>query len=521
MVTDIYLNGTILTMHPDTPEVEALATAGDRIVAVGSRQEITELRGPGTRVVDLNGACLLPGFHDAHLHLTGFGLELGQLDLDAAGNVAEALELVRNFEPAGEWLLGSGFSLARWGVTRLEATELDAVSRGRPVALRSQDHHSAWLNSRALELLGITADTPDPEGGLIQRDDTGNPSGLLFEAASAQALWSMPAPGEQRLQEALRAAGDYLASLGVTTVHHMASERPGYWRQLALASSDRDYPIRVWACIDQENIEAADSVGVATGQGGDNFIIGGAKFFIDGALGSRTAWMIEPYEGTDDAGIAMLSPEVVTERTELAIDGGLVPVFHAIGDRAVQVMLDACEATRPLWEPRGMRPRLEHAQHMTPADITRMAAMGVIASVQPIHLTFDAPGIPALLGARGRQAYAFRQMIAAGARLAFGSDAPVAPASVRAGLVAATTRRDMHGAVFHPEEAVTTPEALEAYTHGAAYAIGRENRSGRLAPGFDADLVLVSVDPRRDLEGMEVLRTIKAGRETFDAGVLE
>lgn len=515
MADVLYRNGKILTMDPAMPEAQALLTKGSRVVAVGRDAEIAGLAAFRTRTVDLQGGVMLPGFHDAHVHLTGFGLELGQLDLAPAATAAEALQLVRAWKQPGEWLLGAGFSLARWGVETLDVTALDAASPDRPVFLRSQDHHGAWLNSRALELLGITRDTPDPEGGRIQRDADGNPTGLLFESAAADARRKLPAPTDQELDAALQRAAQAFSALGVTTVHHMAAEPPSHFRRLALAASATDYQVRVWACIDQENIEAAAAIGLATGQGGRNFRIGGAKFFVDGALGSATALMSEPYEGTDDQGIAMLSAEELTHRVGLAATAGLVPVTHAIGDLAVSRTIDAYVATRHIWEPAGLRPRLEHAQHISREDVRRMADAGIIASIQPIHLTFDAPAIPRLLGSRADRAFVLREMLEAGVPLAFGSDVPVAPPGVMEGLLAATTRRDIDGAAFMPEQSVDADTALAAYTRGAAVAAGMGKHSGRLAAGYDADMVVLAEDPRERLAGNGVAMTVKGGRKVY------
>lgn len=519
MADIIYVNGNILTMTDGGGSVDALALAGETIIAAGSRDEVESFRSARTQTVDLGGATVLPGFHDAHVHLSGYGLELGQLDLAQAADTAEGLRLIREYAGSG-WLRGSGFSVAGWGAETLTASALDAIWPDRPVALRSQDHHSAWFNSRALQLTGITADTPDPEGGRIARDASGLPTGLLFEAAASLALDRVPQPGAAELRTALDAAAEALAAMGITTVHHMAAEPASHWRAMADRASQSDYPLRVWACLPQEDLESAAAIGIATGQGGSNFTVGGAKFFTDGALGSATAWMLEPYEGTSDTGVAMIEPELLNARILMAAEAGLAPVIHAIGDAAVSATLDALEASSSVWQSRGLLPRIEHAQHVTRQDITRMARLGVIASMQPIHLTFDAPLIDRLLGSRAGQAFAFRQFISQGVPLAFGSDTPVAPPGVLAGIRAAVTRTARDGTVSGAEEAVTAEEALHAYTRGAALAAGRAHTSGRLSPGFDADLVVLSGSPLAGLTDLQVLRTVKGGTVTYDSGNL-
>lgn len=520
MADVIYRNGLFLTFNDRRPTAQALSIRGGRIQAVGTDAEVAGLGRRDTRIVDLHGAVVLPGFHDAHVHLSGYGLELERIDLSSAAGTREALTMLGSATGDG-WLRGAGFSAASWGADTLTAAALDEVVPDRPVFIRSRDFHSAWLNSRALELLGITAVTPDPEGGRIARDASGNPTGLLLEAAASEALGRMPPATRAELMAALDAAAGQMASMGVTTVHHMAAEPGSHWQAIADRASRGDYPLRVWSCLPQEDLESAAVIGLATGQGGHNFTVGGAKFFVDGALGSATAWMLKPYEGSEDTGVQMLDVTVLQERIALAVSSGLVPVVHAIGDAAVHETLNALEACRDEWQARGMRPRIEHVQHITEADVKRIAKLGVIASMQPIHLTFDAVHAGRLLGDRVSQAFPFRQLLRAGTVLAFGSDAPVAPPGVLAGLAAATSRRGTDGSTFGLAERISPEEALHAYTRGAAQAIGAEQRSGMLEEGFDADLVVLSDDPLSSLESSEVLRTVKAGVITYDSGALE
>ena len=520
---DLVLVGTVLTMDPETPVAEAVAVRAGRIAYVGERAAALALAGGATRVVDLGDRVALPGFHDAHVHLTQHGLELSQLDLSATRSVREAVariaERARGTAPGG-WLLASGFALQRWGVTSLgpaERAALDAAVPERPVLVRSQDHHSAWVNGAALELAGVGPDTPDPANGTVVRDASGRPTGLLLERALELVRSRLPEPTEAELRSALAAAGADLASRGITTVHHMAYEPAAYWRALAGSASQDGFPLRVWACVPQEDIEHAAALGLATGQGGGRFQVGGAKFFADGALGSRTAWMLEPY-GDGGRGVTVDGPEVLAERYPLAAAAGLTPVTHAIGDAANRAVLDALQASAEAWRAAGLRPRIEHAQHLHPADVARFAELGVVASMQPIHLTFDVDSVMALLGDRRQRAYPMRALLQSGAALAFGSDTPVAEPDVLAGLRAACRRTSPEGRALTPEQALEPAQALAAYTRGGAYAIGWEGRSGKLAEGFDADLVVLSHDPRRSLDDLAVQATLVAGRPTFVAG---
>ncbi len=510
----LFSGGPILTQNDAQPHADAVLVRGERIAFVGSVREAEGRAAPDAERVDLAGCCLLPGFHDAHVHLTQHGLDLTRLRLVETQTLGEALHRVAaqtQAQEPGSWIEGSGLSMSRWNVSSLDKRDLDAVSPKHPVVLRSQDGHSVWVNSLALARAGIDRTTLDPEHGVIERGERGELTGRLLELAAKLPNRAIPQPTDAELQAALRRAGAHLAGLGITTVHHMAYEPARNWRQLALASSQDNFPLRVWACLDHDHIEAADALGLATGQGGDRFTVGGAKFFADGALGSLTAWMLSPYAGTDTTGVTVHGPEVLAARFPKALEAGLTVVTHAIGDAANRAVLDALAATKDRWQERGLRPRLEHAQHLHPDDVARFAELGVPASMQPIHLTFDVKRIGELLGDRQSGAYRTRSLLESGATLAFGSDTPVADPDVILGLRAACTREAVDGTVLTPDEALSIGEALDAYTRGAAYAIGREARSGQLRAGFDADLVVLSHDPHRTLDGLKVAGTMLAG----------
>lgn len=520
---DTIFLGSVLTIDPAAPRAEGVAVTGDRILAVGTASDLHALAGPGTRVIELNGRCLLPGFHDSHVHYTRHGLELSRLDLSATRSLAEACELLSRWSARlapDQWVRGSGFALNTWGlptIDRAAADALEAAVGGRPTVLESQDHHASWSSRAVLAMAGVAAATATPAEGVVARDEHGVPTGLLAEKAMSLVTGVVPVPSVAELRSALDRAAGHFASLGVTTVHHMAAEPPAYFRELALAATDEGHGVRVWSCLPQEVLESAADIGLATGIGGRNFAIGGAKFFADGALGSRTAWMLEPYAGTDSVGVAVDGPEVLAERVPMAVAAGLAPVVHAIGDAANRAVVAAFEASRAAMAARGLRPRLEHAQHMHPDDVVRAGALGVIASLQPIHLTFDGLAIEALLPDRADRAYPMRSLKRAGAHLAFGSDTPVASPDVMVGLRSACRRRSTEGPRVNPAEAVAPDEALEAYTAGAAYAIGWEDRSGRIRAGYDADFVVLSHDPLVSLDALDVVATMKGGRFTHGA----
>jgi len=519
---DVILLPTLVrSMDLRRPEADAVAWSGGRIVAVGGRGEVMALVGPRTRVIEAPGLCVMPGFHDAHVHLTQHGLELEQVALQDAETLEEGLARVAAAaaeKPAGSWILGAGFALQRWGLGGLDKRDLDRVAPNHLVLLRSQDHHSAWANSAALTFAGIGDSTPDPEHGTIVRDAAGEATGLLLELALNLIWTKLPEPSMAELYRALDAAGRDFASRGVTSVHSMAAEPSAYWRAMASrASGDgaERYPLRVWAAIPHAQIEEALAIGLASSQGGERFMVGGAKFFADGALGSRTAWMLDPYPDGGH-GVAVDGPELLRERFELAARAGLAPVTHAIGDAANRAVIDALEATANSWRGARLRPRLEHAQHLHPADLERLARLGVVVSMQPIHLTFDAPAIRALFGEQASRAYRMRELLDRGLTLAFGSDTPVASPDVIDGLRAAVGRLGRDGVPFEVGQGVGIREALYAYTLGAATAIGREASSGALKVGFDADLVVLSHDPVEGLDDLQVVATLSAGEATFD-----
>jgi predicted amidohydrolase YtcJ len=517
---DLILITTVRTMDDGSPLARAIAVTGGRITAVGDVDTVLAQRGARTDVRDLPGTCVLPGFHDAHVHLAQHGLGLSAVTLADAPTLATGLERVAarvRERPAGTWIVGAGFSLQRWGLRTLHRDDLDRVAPNHPVYLRSQDHHAAWANTAALRAAGLDERRADPEAGTIVRDGDGTPTGYLLERAGALVSVAMPAPDADTLARAVAAAGRDLAARGITTVHHMAYEPASYWRAIADAASRDDFELRVWACIDHGDLEHASALGLAGGHGGDGFVVGGAKFFADGALGSRTAWMLEPYAGGGGTGVALDVPDVLERRYRLAAEAGFASVTHAIGDAAVRATLDALEATADAWRPRGLRPRVEHVQHLHPDDVPRFAALGAVASMQPIHLTFDAASIRTVLPDRLDRAYRMRSLRDAGAVLAFGSDTPVAPPDVLAGLRAAVSRRDVEGETLAADQALDVAAAVAGFTRGAAYAIGREHRSGRVAEGADADLVVLDHDPWQSLDDLAVILTVKGGRVTYDA----
>jgi predicted amidohydrolase YtcJ len=499
--------------------VEALLVRGGRIAAAGGFDQVRGMAMAGARVEDLRDAVATPGLVDAHVHLTTYGLSLRRVDLNAAPTLHAALEMIGRAAASGEgWLRGIGWDVHRWG--RLPtAEELDAVCPARPCWFQSHDIHGAWLNSRALEMCGITGDTPDPEGGRIVRDHGGQPTGVLLEKAMALAERHLPPESPAERRDALLDAQRQVHRLGLTGVHSV--EVTGLEDFSALAE-DGALRLRVLQAIQLPRLTAAIHTGLRSGFGGEWLRIGGVKMFLDGALGSRTAWLREPYVGGDGVGIGTLPPDEFRHHVARAAEAGIASTVHAIGDAAVALAIDVLGTVAP---PRTMPHRIEHLQLCPPDLWERAGRSGIVASMQPVHLMTDIPAAETHWGhERSRGAYPFAAVARAGMTLAFGSDVPVETADPRLGLFAAVRRVGWDGEPaggWFPEHAVTAEAALRAYTEGPAHAAGLAHRTGRLLPGHDADLVAWDRDPLEcapdELREMRCVMTMIAGETVHRA----
>ena len=502
MQADLALfNGNIHTMDPGRPRVSAAAIAGDRFLATGSDSEMRSLLAPGGREVDLRGATVVPGFIDAHIHFLSYGLSLREIDLSGAATLSLALERVGRRAadtPTGQWLTGRGWDQSVWeGGAFPAAAQLDAITAEHPVYLARKCGHAAWVNSLALERVGITAHTEDPEGGEIVRDSEGKPTGILLEKAMELAFPCMAEPSNAEAAAAVRHAQEVVNRMGIVGIH--TKEAAGSLRALQQLRAEGDLTLRTVAQIPVAELDSAIRLGLRTGLGDELLRIGGVKVFSDGALGPRTAWMLAPYDGEpENTGIAVTGAEEMADIIARATDAGLAVVTHAIGDRANRMVLDALEASRRAGRGLHLRHRIEHAQVLHEEDIHRFAQLDIIPSVQPIHATQDMLLADRYWGERSRYAYAFRSLWDSGARLAFGSDAPVETPDVIQGIHAAVTRMRADGSPgsdgWYPEERLTVEEAVWAYTVGGAYAGGTESSQGSITPGKLADLVVLSQD---------------------------
>ena len=469
---------------------------------------------------DMDGATMLPGLIDAHIHLMWYGLSLRELDLRGASReellaqvAARAAEV-----PVGTWIRGRGWDQNVWSDGRFPtAVELDGVAPHHPVALIAKSAHALVANTPAAQAAGIAAEMPDPPQGKIGRDVTGVPDGMFFEAAMNLILDAVPEPALGAVVAALATAQEHLLAAGITGVHDV-DDNPAFAAFQELRREGR-LRVRVVKYVRRASLDGVLAAGLRTGFGDDRLRFGGLKLFADGALGSRTAALFEPYQGEpDNVGLLTLEPDQLREIATRAAAGGLAMAIHAIGDRAHRVVLDVLEAVRPL-APQ-LRHRIEHVQLIRPEEQRRLARAGVVASMQPVHATHDMAMADRYWGRRTANAYAWRSLLEAGATLAFGSDAPIERFDPFQGLYAAVTRRREDGTPgpegWHPEQRLTLQEALRAYTWGAAYAAGMEDRLGLLIPGYHADLVVLDRDvfrlPPEALLETRVRRTMVGGR---------
>jgi hypothetical protein len=519
----LFAGGRVYSADADAGWANAVAVRGDRILAVGRPLDLDELRGPLTRVINLHGRLILPGFTDSHIHFTDQALRARQLDVSGARSAAEVAERVRAHAARvapGRWLLGGGYDANLWpDGPAPHRSLLDAAAPDLPVRLDSKDLHTIWVNSVALRQAGITAATPDVPGGVIDRDAVGEPTGVLRDQAIQCLAIHQPAADLAEMTAAVREATPGLWAKGLVAIHnavvpHDTLVLPAY-QALHQAGELR---LRVLIHLPVEDLPHARAIGLQSGLGDAWLRLGSIKIFADGALGSRTASMFQPYLGEPhNRGVITTGSEEMLEQALTASAGGLSLAIHAIGDRANHDVLDVLaevrrqEAARGQPPVRPLRHRIEHAQCLRQADLPRLAQLGIIASVQPIHCTSDLRIADKYWGReRTGGAYAFRDLLDSGARLAFGSDGPVESYDPLLGIHAAVTRRRPDGVPgpdgWHTEQRVTVAEAIDAYTRWPAYAAGEEDYRGTITPGKVADLVLLDQDILA-LEPEEILNT--------------
>ena len=526
MIQTILHNGSIYTLDEERPRISALAISYGRVVALGSDTYIRGLATANTTQIDLAGRTVLPGLTDAHLHWEAQARSLSAVDVFEVPSKAIALERVKQraeMTSAGEWISGHGWAQDLWEDRGFPTkSDLDQVAPDNPVILKAKSGHASWVNSRALQLAGITGSTSDPEGGQILRDASGEATGILLETASDLARDKMPNPSSEQLADMMTAAQELALKCGITMIHDF--DEPSCLAALQILRERGDLKLRVLKQINQRWLDAAIDSGIRTGFGDDWIRIGALKLFADGALGPKTALMFEAYAGEpDNYGMILVDKEEMVEYASRASSYGLPTSVHAIGDKAVHDVLDVLESVRAeeaaRREPRSSRRhRIEHVQIIHPRDIGRLAQLDVIASMQPIHAMSDRVTADRYWGERTAYAYNPRIQLDQGARIAFGSDAPVEPLNPWLGIHAAVTRqRDgLPVGGWHPEARLSLRESLLGFTQGPAYAAGMEDRLGKLAEGYLADLIVLDRDvheiPADELAAVNVLGTMVDGK---------
>lgn len=540
--TLVLRNGKIITVDDRQPQAQAIAVKGDKILAVGSNAEIEKFLGSGTKVIDLQGKLALPGFIEGHGHFTGIGAAKMNLDLMRVKNWEEIVTMVGEAATKakpGEWILGRGWHQEKWDKVPQPNVEgfpthesLDKVSPNNPVLLTHASGHAGFANGKALELAGITSKTPDPPGGEILKDAKGNPTGLLRETAQglvrrALAEAQSKLTPEERLAVArkeIELAVQECLSKGITSFQDAGSS----FATVDLFKTMVDegtLGIRLWVMVREnvDRLEANLAKYRMVNYGDSRLTVRAIKRSIDGALGPRGAWLLEPYSDLPSStGLNTTPVDEIKKVAQLAIQHGYQLCVHAIGDRANRETLNIFEeAFKSNPDKKDLRWRVEHAQHLHPTDIPRFGKLGVIASMQGIHCTSDAPYVTARLGARRAEqgAYVWQKLMKTGALIVNGTDAPVEDVSPIECFYASVSRKLKDGSVFYPDQRMTREEALKSYTINAAYGAFEENIKGSLSPGKLADIVVLSKDimtiPEDEIPSTEVLYTIVGGKVVF------
>jgi len=525
----VLYNGNVHTMDPLRPRAQAIVIRDGKFVTAGMDKDLRDLVRPGIEAVNLEGRTVIPGLCDAHLHFVSAGQRIQLVDHNDLPSLEEAVrrvgERVARSAP-GAWVLARGWDQTEWVENRYPTRQdLDRVSPQNPVACTRTDGHLLWVNSLALQMAAVSRDTPDPDGGQIDRDAQGDPTGVLRENAQALVRRSMPQTTRDDIIRWTKDAIKYAHMHGITSVHDMSGT--GVFRDHLSVYQELkergELPLRILAQIPGADIDHAVALGIRTGFGDEWVRIGAIKVFADGTLGSQTALMLAPFEGSDsNTGIALTSQEDLHAVSRKAIENGLSIAVHAIGDRANREMLDIFEELRPT--DRKLRCRIEHCQTLDAVDIPRFQKLGVVASMQPCHQPADMANADRYWGKeRAARTYAFRRLLNTGAVLAFGSDAPVEPMDMLPNIHAAVTRTRQDGTPpggWNPQEKLTVTEAVHGFTMGAAYASGEENIKGSIYPRKLADLTVLSediftIDPQR-IHEVKVDMTVVGGKMVFE-----
>jgi len=521
-------NAQVYTVDSARPWAESVAITDGNITAVGSDDEIKALKDSDTKMIDLGGRLVLPGLIDAHVHFLQYAVRQQQVKLFGLTDLNEVRKRVRQAveqaEP-GQWVQGWGWSELHWD-TPPSAAILDEIAPNTPVVLARLDMHTWWTNSVAMKQANVTRDTPDPIESRIERDTNGEPNGLFREWNAIQLIQKhVPRPDSTKLYGWLKEAIAEAHRLGLTGIHDQRVEREGRqtFRLYQALRRQNELKLRVHMNISSDFLTEAATLGLQPGFGDDRFWIGHVKAFADGTLGSQTALMLAPFEGSsDNLGLAVTPADELWELAVQADKAGFPLSVHAIGDRAVRDVINVMSEFEPDTSTGRLPHRIEHVQLLHPEDLSRLHQHGIVASMQPFHVSIDWAAANKIWGQRSRYAYAMRTLLDHGTHLAFGSDAPVAPLSPMLGIYAAVTRQDEQGQPeggWYPEESVSVAEAIHGYTMGSAQVAGKAHRHGSISPGKWADMIVLSenifdIDPAKIAE-TEVDMTIFNGEVVF------
>jgi predicted amidohydrolase YtcJ len=524
----ILSNAKIFTLNPEQPTAEAIAIqpiddGSGRVLALGKTDSLLAEFGRATKIQNMAGRCIFPGLIDGHMHLRRYALGLDHVDVDTSTR-AECLQRVaeraKESEP-GEWIIGHGWKQQEWPEGHGNASLLDEVSPHNPVFLSAASLHAAWANSSALSIAGINENTVDPKNGRIQRDEAGHATGILFETAIPLVSKAIPQPSQAEIVKSIKGAQSKLWSMGLTGVHDFDRRRS--FEALQTLHQNGELKLRVLKSLPIDSLEQATEIGLHSGFGDDMLRIGSIKVFADGALGPRTAAMLQAYEGeAENRGMLFYDSEELFEIGRKAALAGLSLAVHAIGDRANHEVLNSFEQLRNFEQQEGLpalRHRIEHVQLLHPDDFIRFNRFGITASVQPKFTTSDMFTAEKAWGGRSHHSYAWKRLLDLGARLSFGSDAPVESPNPFMGLHAAVTRRNAMGEPgedgWHPSERLSFDGAMQAFTTGPAYLAGMESKQGKLAPGYLADLIVLDENPyeinNNELDGVKPTATMVGG----------
>jgi predicted amidohydrolase YtcJ len=522
----VITNATIWTGNESDPIAESMAVSGDTILSIGNYQQVSRFIGENTEVKDADGKFVTPGFIDSHVHLLTGGFNLNSVQLRDAKTPKEFVERIKEFAltvPKGSWILGGDWDHENWGGELPTKEWIDDVTKDNPVFITRLDGHMSLANTVALELAGVTNKTLDVEGGDIVRTKNGDITGLLKDNA-ANLVWPfVTEPTEAEYEKALEAAMNYLASNGVTSVHHM-SAAPHY-NVLKKVRSKNQLITRIYAMYPLTSWNRLKSEIDANGAGDNWLKIGGLKGFVDGSLGSHTAAFFEPYtDNPSDNGFFVMPIDTIYKHVKAADKAELQVMIHAIGDKAINNLLNTFEKVQNENESRDRRFRIEHAQHISQNDFKRFSQLNVIPSMQPYHAIDDGRWAEKLIGAeRIKTTYAFKSLLDAEAKLAFGSDWFVAPPTPLMGIYAAVTRRtldDKNPEGWVHEQKITVAQALAAYTKNAAYSSFEEDIKGTLESGKLADFVIINDDLIKanpiNIKDLKILETYVGGKKVYD-----